>query len=117
VGISWSHRYSYCQSQTPSPSQQQSLGYYTTSCVAPLPHLFLFATAQVSLQLFSLHLESRCLLSQADLSDWVSCMHIACSVLRVCRLVILESALGSHTISQHVPSHFIKVSTMTLQRV
>ncbi|DBB06884.1 TPA: hypothetical protein ACH3X3_009543 [Trebouxia sp. C0006] len=46
VGISWSHRYSYCQSQTPSPSQQQSLGYYTTSCVAPLPHLFLFATAQ-----------------------------------------------------------------------
>ncbi|DBA85756.1 TPA: hypothetical protein ACH3X1_005317 [Trebouxia sp. C0004] len=46
VGISWSHRYSYCQSQTPSSSQQQSLGYYTTSCVAPLPHLFLFAVAQ-----------------------------------------------------------------------
>ncbi|DBA88907.1 TPA: hypothetical protein ACH3X2_000146 [Trebouxia sp. C0005] len=58
VGISWSHRYSYCQSQAPSPSQQQSLGYYTTSCVAPLPHLFLFAAAQcIGYMAFSLYLD------------------------------------------------------------
>lgn len=47
AGISWSQRYSYCQATTPSLSQQQSLGYYTTNCVLPLPHLFLVAAAQV----------------------------------------------------------------------
>ncbi|KAL3149709.1 hypothetical protein ABBQ38_013538 [Trebouxia sp. C0009 RCD-2024] len=46
VGISWSQRYSYCQAQTPPPSQQGSLGYYTTDCVAPLPHLYIFAALQ-----------------------------------------------------------------------
>ena len=49
VGISWSQRYSYCQAQTPPPSQQGSLGYYTTHCVTPLPHLFLCAAAQVEM--------------------------------------------------------------------
>lgn len=48
VGISWSQRYSYCQAQTPTPSQQGSLGYYTTDCVAPLPHLYILAALQVT---------------------------------------------------------------------
>ena len=47
VGISWSQRYTYCQAQTPPPSQEGSLGYYTTDCVAPLPHLYIFASVQV----------------------------------------------------------------------
>lgn len=42
AGVRWSQRYSYCQSTTPS------LGYYATDCVAPLPHLFVFAAIQVS---------------------------------------------------------------------
>ena len=48
VGIAWSQRYSYCQAHTPPPSQEGSLGYYTTDCVAPLPHLYIFAAVQVS---------------------------------------------------------------------
>ena len=48
VGISWSQRYPYCQAQAPPPSQEGSLGYYTTDCVAPLPHLYMFAALQVS---------------------------------------------------------------------
>lgn len=55
MGIKWSQRYSYCQAQTPAPSQQGSLGYYTTDCVAPLPHLFLYAAAQVPLRSRKLH--------------------------------------------------------------
>lgn len=108
VGISWSQRYTYCQAQTPAPSQEGSLGYYTTDCVAPLPHLYVFAAVQVTL---SVHVSRRTNGIEQISNAWLDkcCIESSCKERKLlARGTALWAAqrLNVQHLFQHAKRHF-----------
>jgi ABC-type multidrug transport system ATPase subunit len=66
-GLTWEERYSYCQAETPSPAEQEDLGYWYDKCLMSLGDIYIALAIQIVMYLIL------AVLIDMDKSSW---MHV-----------------------------------------